>query len=200
MSFCRSIEDFKAVLSGGGVRPTMFQVELNFPSVVTPDPQIAANAGHFLVKAASIPASTIGTIPIPFRGRDLKVAGDRSFADWSITVINDDTQVIRKAFEEWSEMIQNHNYSCGMNDIKKYFSDATVRQYDRDGSQLRAYKMNGCWPVEVGDIALDFGTKDTIEEYTVTFSYQYWTAAEDGDPTVGSISRNSWSDLNAVTT
>lgn len=200
MTFCRSIEDFKAVLQGGGVRPTMFQVELAFPNIVVPDPQIAANDGIFLVKAAQIPDSTIGVIEVPFRGRRLKVSGDRSFAPWSITVINDVSQTIRKAFEEWSELIQNHNFTCGANEIRDYLADSVVRQFDRDGNQLRAYMMNGCWPSEIQPIDLAFDAYDTIEEYQVTMSYQYWSAADEGDPRVGSISRKSYEDLNAIST
>ena len=80
----RSIEDFKAVLQGGGVRPTMFEVEMTFPETVVPDPTLATNEGTFLIKAASLPASNVGVINVPFRGRQLKVSGDRVFADWQI--------------------------------------------------------------------------------------------------------------------
>ena len=109
----RSIEDFKAVLQGGGVRPTMFQVELTFPTGVSQDNNLLTNDGTFLIKASQLPASTIGQIDVPFRGRKLKVAGDREFADWSVNILNDVSFGLRKGLEEWSERIQNHNYALG---------------------------------------------------------------------------------------
>ena len=119
--YARSIEDFKAVLQGGGVRPTMFQVELTFPDPVVPDPTLATNEGTFLIKAAQLPGSQIGQIDVPFRGRKLKVSGDRNFEDWTVTVTNDVTFGLRKAFEEWSERIQNHNFVLGSNTLHGLF-------------------------------------------------------------------------------
>ena len=164
----RSIEDFKAVLQGGGVRPTMFEVELTFPETVVSDPNLATNEGTFLIKASNLPASNVGLIDVPFRGRKLKVSGDRTFDDWNITVINDVSFGLRKSFEEWSERIQNHNYALGSNTLNDYFASAIVRQLDRDGQQLRAYRFEGIWPQTVSDIGLDFDSTDTYEEYDVT--------------------------------
>lgn len=196
----KSIEDFKAVLQGGGVRPTMFQVELTFPGDIVPDPTQATNDGIFLIKAASLPGSMIGSIAVPWRGRELKVSGDRTFDDWQVTVINDVSFGLRKAFEEWSEKIQNHNYVLGANTIGEYFSTAIVRQLDRDGQQLRAYRFQCIWPTEVAPIELAFDSRDTVEEYTVTFAVQYWSAIDDGDPYTSPVPVASSSNLNAVTT
>ena len=194
----RSIEDFKAVLQGGGVRPTMFEVEMTFPETVVADPTLATNDGTFLIKAAALPGSNVGVINVPFRGRQLKVSGDRTFADWNITVINDVSFGLRKAFEEWSERIQNHNYALGSNTLNDYFATAIVRQLDRDGNQLRAYKFEGIWPSTVGEIGLDFNSTDTVEEYDVVFNVQYWSAAESGDPRTSAVARDPSANLNEV--
>ena len=196
----RSIEDFKAVLQGGGVRPTMFEVEMTFPETVVPDPTLATNEGTFLIKAASLPASNVGVINVPFRGRQLKVSGDRTFADWQIQVVNDVSFGLRKAFEEWSERIQNHNYALGSNTLNDYFASAIVRQLDRDGQQLRAYRFEGIWPSQVDAIDLDFNSTDTVEEYGVTFNVQYWSAADQGDPFTSAVARDPSANLNQIVT
>lgn len=198
MAFQKSIEDFKAVLQGGGVRPTMFQVEMTFPDTVVADSTQATQEGTFLIKAAQLPASNVGFIDVPFRGRKLKVSGDRNYEDWSITVINDVTFNIRKAFEEWSERIQNHNFVLGSNTLVDYFGTAIVRQLDRDGNQLRAYRFEGVWPTAVGSVGLDFDTQDTVEDYEVTLCVQYWSAIESGDPYTSAVPINSSADLNGI--
>jgi len=194
----RSIEDFKAILQGGGVRPTMFQVEMTFPSTVVEDSTQATEEGIFLIQAARLPASTMGNIEVPFRGRKLKVSGDRSFENWNITVTNDVTFRIRKAFEEWAERIQNHNFAIGSNTLTDYFGSAIVRQLDRDGQQLRAYRFEGIWPTQVGEIGLDFDTTDTVETYDVEMCIQYWSAIEVGDPYTSATAVDASADLNAV--
>ena len=175
----RSIEDFKAVLQGGGVRPTMFEVELTFPEGVSSDSTEATRDGTFLIKTAALPASNVGTIEVPFRGRKLKVSGDRTFDPWSVTIVNDVSFRLRKSMEKWAEVIQNHNYALGSTELNDYFASAVVRQLDRDGSILRAYAFEGIWPTQVGEIGLTFDATDTLEEYDVTFNVQYWSAANE---------------------
>ena len=199
MAFQKSITDFKSVLQGGGVRPTMFQVELTFPSSVTADTNLATQEGQFLIKAAQLPPSTVGFISVPFRGRQLKVSGDRAFADWNVTVLNDTSFLLRKAFEKWSELVQNHNYALGSARLDEYFANAIVRQLDRDGTQLRAYRFEGIWPQQVDEIGLDFEARDTVEDYGVTFCVQYWSAIEDGDPYTSAVPREVSSALNSIT-
>jgi hypothetical protein len=194
----RSIEDFKAVLQGGGVRPTMFEVELTFPDSVVSDPTLTTTEGTFLIKASQLPPSNVGQIAVPFRGRKLKVSGDRTFEDWPVTVINDVSFNLRKSFEEWSERIQNHNYALGSTTLNDYFASATVRQLDRDGTQLRAYRFEGIWPSAIDSIELNFDSTDQVEEYGVTFAVQYWSAIDNGDPFTSSVARNPSANLNAV--
>jgi len=198
MAYPRSIEEFKAVLQGGGVRPTMFQVEMAFPDAVTVDPTQSTNEGTYLIKASNLPASNVGVINVPFRGRQLKVSGDRTFDDWAVTVTNDVSFNLRKAFEKWSELIQNMNYALGANVLDDYFATAIVRQLDRDGNQLRAYKFEGIWPSTVDAIDLSFDSTDAVEEYGVTFNVQYWAAIEQGDPGTSGVPVNVSSDKNAV--
>ena len=198
MAYPRSIEEFKAVLQGGGVRPTMFQVEMAFPDAVVVDPTQADNEGTYLIKAAQLPASTVGFVEVPFRGRKLKVSGDRTFEDWSVTVTNDVSFGLRKGFEKWSEVIQNMNFALGSNELNDYFASAVVRQLDRDGNQLRAYRFEGIWPTEVAAIDLDFDTQDTVEEFGVTFKVQYWSAIDAGDPLTSAIAVNPVQDKNAI--
>ncbi len=198
MAYPRSIEEFKAVLQGGGVRPTMFQVEMAFPDAVVVDPTQADNEGTYLIKAAQLPASTVGFVEVPFRGRKLKVSGDRTFEDWSVTVTNDVSFGLRKGFEKWSELIQNMNFALGSNELNDYFASAVVRQLDRDGNQLRAYRFEGIWPTEVAAIDLDFDSTDTVEEFGVTFKVQYWSAIDAGDPLTSAIAVNPVQDKNAI--
>jgi hypothetical protein len=176
----------------------MFEVELTFPSAITADSTLATNESTFLVKAAALPASNVGVIEVPFRGRKLKVSGDRTFDPWATTVINDVSFNLRSTFEKWAEKIQNHNYALGSTLLSEYFASAIVRQLDRDGSQLRAYRFEGIWPSTVGEIGLAFDSTDVVEEYEVSFNVQYWTAAQEGDPTVSSVPRDPSGTLNSI--
>jgi hypothetical protein len=181
--YAASIEQFKGTLKGGGVRPTMFQVKLNFPSGVS-SPGNDADADYkvsFLIKAAQLPVSEVGMIEVPFRGRKMKVSGDRVFQNWSVTIINDDSFKIRKSLEKWSELIQNHNFALGTTLLDDYFCDATVTQLDRDASPLRIYEFRGIWPMNIGQIDLDYDNTGDIETYECEFAVQYWGAASGGD-------------------
>jgi hypothetical protein len=211
----KSIEDFKSNLANGGVRPTMFEVQIAFPDIVrgsigdlagattnADEINVSSDPGNprpsgpeltekstFMVKAATMPGSNIGMIPVPFRGRRLKVAGDRTFNDWQTTIYNDSDYRLRDAIEKWSEIIQYHNFAIGHNQLtdgvteplagetQGYMGSGFVRQLDRQGRQLKIYKLSGIWPITIDEINLDFGTNDTIEEYGVTWAVQYWHAA-----------------------
>ena len=202
----RSISDFKSYLKKGGARPNLFMVRLSFPnlSAVTDigSGGASSSAGlstqtEFLVKTAQIPASNIGTIEVPFRGRMLKVAGDRTFEPWSVTVINDGSFEIRKAFETWSRGINalTENVSqlgYGANGGASYCQDMTVYQLSRDGISpnktpsnpnapgtdgmdiVRAYKFYDAWPSAISAIDLSYESNDQIEEFTVEFQYNFF--------------------------
>ena len=172
----RKISDFKSRLSGGGARPNLFEVELAFPDAVSIANDVLQKS-RFLVKAAALPTSTIAPVDIPFRGRILKVAGDRTFETWTVTVINDTDFAIRSAFEKWMNAINKLDDATGLTNPESYQKDAQVHQLDRDGSVLRSYKFWDIYPTNISTIDLSYETTDTIEEFTVELQVLYWTIA-----------------------
>ncbi len=171
----RTISDFKSKLTGGGARPNLFEVVLAFPSAVAIDSDVLEKS-RFLVKAAALPSSTIAPVDIPFRGRILKVAGDRTFETWTITVINDVDFSIRSAMEKWMNSINKMTDATGLTNPADYHKDAIVNQLDRDGSILRSYKFWDIFPTNVSTIDLSYETTDTIQEFTVEMQVHYWEA------------------------
>ena len=173
----RKITDFKSKLTGGGARPNLFEVVLAFPTLVSPvNENEVLQKSRFLVKAAALPASTIAPVEIPFRGRILKVAGDRTFETWTITVINDTDFMIRSAMEKWMNTINKLEDASGITNPVDYQSDAIVHQLDRDGSTLRSYKFKSIFPTNISTIDLSYETTDTVEEFTVEMQVLYWEA------------------------
>ena len=162
------VDDFKSKLKGGGARPNLFNV--NFPAYALGDAELTS----FMAKGAQLPASQMGEIVVPFRGRQLKIAGDRTFDVWTITVINDTGFEVRNAMERWMNGINSHNENTGFNDPAEYQTDLTVDQLDKDGLVLKTYNFRSCFPTEVSAIDLSYDTESTIEEFTVTFQVQYW--------------------------
>ena len=173
----KTISDFKSRLAGGGARPNLFEVELAFPSAVGIDGEVLAKS-RFLVKAAALPASTVAPIEVPFRGRILKIAGDRTFETWTITVINDTDFSIRSSFEKWMNVINKMENATGLQMPERYQKDAVVHQLDRDGSVLRSYKMKDIWPTNVSTIDLNYETVDTVEDFTVEMQVHWWEATK----------------------
>jgi hypothetical protein len=167
MSF--SVNEFKSQLVGGGARPTLFQVQIANPILGIADFKVP-----FMSKTAAIPSSNLGSYTVPYFGRQIKYAGDRTFEDWSVTIINDEDFAVRNALEAWSNAINSHvaNSRALPQDYK---SDAIITQYGKDGRTLRIYNFEGLYPISVSDIALSWETTDTIEEFTVTFQYDLWT-------------------------
>lgn len=172
-----NINKFKERLRGGGARPNLFEVVLDLPSNLgISNPAEVQRSARFLVKAAALPASNLGVVEVPFRGRQLKVAGDRTFDTWTVTVINDTDFRIRSAMEKWSDSINNHYTNIGQQDPTSYQTDAFVYQIDRQERILRGYKFFGVYPTNVSQIDLAFDSNDTIEEFTVEFQVQWWQA------------------------
>lgn len=185
----RTIDSFKSRLVQGGARPNLFEVEMNFPSGVGIFDEIGDTSYRMLIKGAQLPASNIAEVIVPFRGRQLKVAGDRRFDPWTITVINDGDFKLREAFEKWSNYIIKVSDGSGTINPADYFSDWVVTQLGRaetvpgPGGQnsaplpvKRAYKMYGCWPSSVGAIELSYDSADVISEFQVTMQVQWWEA------------------------
>lgn len=167
-----NIDDFKAKLIGGGARPNLFRVTCNFPSFTGGNSEFAS----FMIKTAQLPASTIGAITVPFRGRQIKVAGNRIFEDMSITVINDESFKIRTSFEKWLNGINNHVDNTGLSNPADYQSDITIDQLNKNGDVIKSYILRGAFPLTLGAIELSNESTDTIEEYSVSLAYQYWTS------------------------
>ena len=173
----RTISDFKSKLKGGGARPNLFEVELTFPSGVdVQDENEILENSRFLVKAAALPSSTIAPIDVPFRGRILKIAGDRTFETWTITVMNDVSFGIRSAFEKWMNFINKLDNGTGETDPALYQVDAKVNQLDRDAGVLRKYTFKDVFPTNISTIDLSYETTDTIQEFTVEMQVHYWEA------------------------
>ena len=170
----RKISDFKSKLTGGGARPNLFEVELAFPAAVAVENDVLQKA-RFLVKAAALPASTVAPVEVPFRGRILKIAGDRTFETWTITVLNDTDFVIRSAFEKWMNVINRMSDNTGLTNPAEYQSDAFVYQLDRDGTALRSYRFYDIFPTQVGPIELSYDSQG-IQEFTVELQVLWWEA------------------------
>ena len=164
------VDDFKSKLKGGGARPNLFKATINFPAYANGDVEITS----FLCEAAQLPGSTMGLITIPFRGRQLKLAGDRTFDSWSPTIINDTDFRVRNAMERWMNGINAHSANTGLTAPVDYEADLLVEQLDRDGSILKTYTFRGCFPTSVSPIDLSYATNDDIERFTVEFQVQYW--------------------------
>ena len=171
----RKITDFKSKLTGGGARANLFEVILTFPDAAQPD-TVVLDKSRFLVKGANLPASNIAQIEVPFRGRSLKIAGDRTFDSWTVTVINDTDFSIRSAFERWMNTINRVSDNTGLVNPADYQSDAYVYQLDRDGSTLRSYRFYDVFPTQVAPIELSYDNGTGIEEFTVELQVQWWEA------------------------
>ena len=185
----KTLSQFKSTLLGGGARPNLFEVELTtLPSGITWDAEVF----RYLCKAAALPASNIAQIDVPFRGRIFKVAGDRTFDVWQVTVINDEDFKIRSAFEEWMNQISKLDNNMGATDPSAYMTNATVYQLGR-GSQkssqdatgssnavLKEYEFVDIFPTAISAIDLSYDTSDAIEEFTVDFQVQSFNMVSGG--------------------
>lgn len=175
----RTISDFKNKLVGGGARPNLFEVVLAFPASSPVDSSILEKA-RFMVKAAALPASNIAPIDVAFRGRILKIAGDRTFDTWTITVINDVDFVIRGAFEAWMNSMNNVANATGATNPADYQAEAYVYQLDRQGDVMRKYRFFDVFPTNISEIPLSYDSSDQLEEFTVELQVQYWEAQGNG--------------------
>ena len=164
------VDDFKSKLVGGGARPNLFKATINFPAYAGGDVELTS----FLVKAAALPASTIGTINVPFRGRQVLIAGDRTFEPWTITVINDTDFKVRNAFERWMNGINQHAANTGLTNPVDYQADMQVAQLDKAGNEVKVYNFRGTFPSAVSSIELSYESGDQIEEFQVELQVQYW--------------------------
>jgi hypothetical protein len=168
-----NINDFKTQLSSGGARANQFEVTIRFPTLVG-----AAGVSQqlkFLCKSASLPASSIQNIAVPFRGKEVNFAGERSYEPWQISVLNETNFAIRNSFERWIDIINPPSMVGGLTSPSLYQVQMQVTQLDRNGFPLMHYTFVDAYPINIGDIALSFDNGQAIEEFPVTFQYNYWT-------------------------
>lgn len=167
-----NINEMRAGLALGGARPTLFRVELT-----NPVNNVADSIAPFLIRATSLPASTINAIEIPYFGRKIKIAGDRTFDTWAVTVMNDEDFRIRHTMELWHNQINSLQTNLNLNadsSPSNYKSTALVTQYGKSGEELRRYKFNGIFPTEISTIDLDWESTDQVETFSVSFAYDWY--------------------------
>jgi len=173
------VQEFRSQMQYDGARPNLFQCELSFPILAGSNiGSVAKPKFTFMARAAQLPGSTVNQVPQFYFGRELKFAGNRQFTEWTVTIINDEDFVIRDAFEKWMNGMNSH-----VNNLRDpaftqgdrgYQQDGYVTQFGKSGEILKKYKFVGMFPIDLSPIELDWGANDTIEEYAVTFAYQWW--------------------------
>jgi hypothetical protein len=167
-----NVNEIRSQLTLGGARGSLFQVTISNPANRAGDLKVP-----FMVRATTIPESSLGTIEVPYFGRKVRLAGDRTFGTWTVQVINDEDFLIRNAMEEWSNSINHHRTNLrgfGAASPLLYKSDATIIQYSKVGIPIREYAFRGLFPTDISTIDLDWGATDVIEEFSVTFAYDWW--------------------------
>jgi hypothetical protein len=148
----------------------MFKVTCNFPSYAQGDVELSS----FLIKGAQMPSSVVAPVPVLFRGRQLQLAGDRTFEPWTITIINDTGFEIRNAFERWMNGISEHNNNTGLSNPTDYQSDMIIEQLNKQGVSTKQYDLRGCFPTNISAIDVNYDSENTIQEFTVELQVQYW--------------------------
>lgn len=175
------ITKFRAGMTGDGARPNLFQIQVNLPAQL----QTLNTGGRFADKldiscrAAQIPGSTLGKVVAQYQGREVFFAGNRTFADWTITVINDEDFLVRRTIEQWMAALNSHRTNVRRADLinpSSYAADCIVEHLGKAGpdSVIARYRMFSAFPIDLSPIELEWGTNDALEEYTVTFSFDYW--------------------------
>jgi len=167
-----NIDDFKSKLVGGGARSNLFRATVTYPGFAAGDIELTS----FMCKSAQLPASTIETIEVPFRGRQFKIAGDRTFEAWSITIINDTDFAVRNAFERWMNGVNGHQENTGLTNPTDYKADMIIEQLDKTGVAVKRYDFKGAFPSSVSAIDVSYDTENEIEEFEVEIQYDYWTS------------------------
>jgi len=173
----------------GGARPSLFSVYLSVPQGIGID-SVSVDKFRFVCRAAELPASAVSSIEIPYFGRKIKVAGERAFADWSVTVMNDEDFAVRSLFETWSNALNRmvSNVRDPNINAENYKADLEIIQYGKDGNLIRSYQLVGAFPTEIGNIGLDWDSANAVESFSVNFSYDYWVpVTEQSDKKAGGV-------------
>ena len=177
-----NINRFRSTLASGA-RPNLFKINLTAPTDISDPEGLLAAGGNFslLCRSAAIPSYTIGVIEVPFRGRRIKLPGDRTYGEWTVTVINDQNQGMRKVFDNWLAYINNPDGTdiirpttgAAVGDESSYRTTVSIDHYRGDGTISRKYALLEAFPTDVSAIDLSYDTTDAIQEFTVTFNYHY---------------------------
>jgi len=168
-----SVTEFRSQgLILGGARPNLFEVQVT----AAPATEVTQKTFSFLCKIAQIPPSTMGVVEVPYFGRQVKVPGNRTFDNLSVTIINDEDFTIRNGFESWMNLMSSHQSNVSV-PPSVILGQMSITHYGRAGTEIGGGSWNfvNCFPVGLGEIGLDWGSNDTIEEYTVDWAYDYWT-------------------------
>ena len=182
-----NINSFKSRgLTEGGARPSLFQVEMTLPPAIQ-SLNSALEKFTFTCRASSVPAATVAPVEVPYFGRKIKLAGDRTFADWSVTVMNDEDFQVRQMFEAWSSLLNHHEFNTKEVPNNEYkLADATVTQFSKLGEYkpIAVYTFVGMFPLEISAMDLDWDATNTIQTFNVTFAYDYWVSLAQSGATV----------------
>ena len=171
-----NVERFKSALTNGGARPNQFAVQMSFPTYVA-NAQLAVARAPFLISVAELPGQTVNPAIVQYRGREVKFVGDRIYAPFTMTVLNDSEMSIRTALEQWMGGMEDYVGKFGRLQPSEYQRDMQVFQLDRNGNALKSYSIANAFPVDLSPVGLDFGANDQISSFTVTFQYQHFTVS-----------------------
>lgn len=179
-----NLEQFRSGMRQDGARPNLFEVAMTFPGLATNFTGATLNDGlsvaeqvRLFARAAQLPGSTVNAVPVNYFGRELKFAGNRTFPEWTLTILNDEDFKLRNAFELWMNGLNSHRDNLrnpAFESPLSYTTQATVTQYAKTGGPLKSYTFVGMFPIDVSPIEVDWAANDTFEEYAVTFAYQWW--------------------------
>lgn len=177
-----NVNQFRQQLVGDGARPNLFEVRLTLPPYAQQGGGDASRKLSFMCNSAQLPGSTIGIAPAFYFGREVKVAGNRTYPEWTIQVMNDEDFLVRNAMENWINGIQSPTNAPRIEQARVvdggYGVDATVIQYAKTGEIIKTYDFVGMFPIDVSPIEVNWGANDQIEEFSVTLAFQYWTSPE----------------------
>lgn len=169
-----SIADFKRRIKGGGVRANLFEVEFSFPAYAGGGEE--SDQGRYLVRSTQLPSSVLGVIEVPYQGRVLPLAGDRTFEEWTCTILMDTDFGLRDAMERWSNGINGLNSNTGITNPEDYMVDIAVHQLDRNKNRIKTYYLQDAWPFNVGPVEESMESTDTIGTFDVNFRYVEWSS------------------------
>lgn len=174
-----NIQQFRSAMTLDGARPNLFEVSMNFPALAANSLGVSEQF-RFFCRAAQLPGSTVNAVPLNYFGRELKFYGNRTFPEWTVTLLNDEDFKVRNAFELWMNGANSHVGNLrnpAFANPWSYTTQSTVTQYAKTGEAIKSYTFIGMFPIDISPIEVDWAANDTIEEYAVTFAYQWWQSS-----------------------